>query len=279
MDVDDHLVGARQVDVELCEPFGTRHPCQAGLDDECLAEDARRLGERHRELSLERCAAGEHGVVIGVAQLVRGGLGGVGRTRPVEQHQRAVVDERCAERAAALAGPWGGVDPPLVEGAVDEAAEGVAVFEEGRPDDVDAFVPRHLGAGERQRRHEVPPRQAAGRVVAVQARLRAHPATQVGERGAHGGLHGVERRSARAVGEQRCIERRRPAPPPVERVGFTLDGVHRCGHRYLDGRPGSEFGVVRGSAHRRVGIGGEPADGGHRQVLGAGGQCDVGGQL
>ena len=104
-----------QVDVELGESFGTRHPRQAGLDDECLAEDAGRLGKCHRELSLERCTAGERGVVIGVAELVSGGLGRVGRTRPVEQYQRAVVDERCAECAAALAGTWGGIDPLLVE--------------------------------------------------------------------------------------------------------------------------------------------------------------------
>ena len=37
-------------------------------------------------------------------------------------------------------------------------------------------------AADRQRRDEVPPRQAAARVVAVEARLDAHPAAEVGER-------------------------------------------------------------------------------------------------
>ncbi len=86
-DVDDHLVRPHQVDVELGQTFGALEAGEAGLDDERLAEDAGRLGERHRELTLQGRAAGQRRVVVGVTEFVGGGLGRVGRTRPVEQHQ------------------------------------------------------------------------------------------------------------------------------------------------------------------------------------------------
>ena len=86
-DVDDHLVRAHEVDVELGQALGALEAGEAGFDDERLAEDAGRLGERHRELTLQGRATGQRRVVVGVAEFVGGGLGRVGRARPVEQHQ------------------------------------------------------------------------------------------------------------------------------------------------------------------------------------------------
>ena len=91
--------------------------CSALLDDQRLAEDARGLGQRHRQAPLEIGALGQRRVVVGVTELVRQRLRRVGTARPVHQHQRAIADERHAERATDLAVAWAGVDPPLVESA------------------------------------------------------------------------------------------------------------------------------------------------------------------
>ena len=56
-DVDHDLIGTLQIDVEQCEALGivvgSVEAGEAGLHDEGLAEDRRRLGERHREPALE----------------------------------------------------------------------------------------------------------------------------------------------------------------------------------------------------------------------------------
>ncbi len=76
---------------------------------------------------------GELGVVVRVAELVSGRLRRVDAAAPVEEDQRAVVDERHAERAATLAGAGPGVDPLLVDGAVDESTPEPLLYELNAP--------------------------------------------------------------------------------------------------------------------------------------------------
>ncbi len=159
MDVDDDLVRALEVDVEQRQSIGALEAGEAGLDDQRLAEDAGRLGERHRQALLQRRAIDERRVVIGVAEFVGRGLRRFRRTRPVQQDERTVADERHAEGAARFALGGRRVDPLLVEGAVDEVAQRGAELAERGADDVDALVPRHVGGGHRQRRDQVPPGQ------------------------------------------------------------------------------------------------------------------------
>ena len=99
----------------------------------------------------------------------------------------------------------------------------------------------------------------------MERRLDPHPTPEVGQRIADRRLHGVERLSADAVGEQRRVERRLPASPAVHRVRLTLDGVHRRGDGHLDRGPRPHLGVVGGSTDFGSGVGGETAHGGHRQ--------------
>ena len=120
MDVDDHLVAPGEIDVEQGESLRAFESGEAGLDSECLAEDARCLGERHRHPLLQRRAARQRGVVVGVAEFVGGGLGGIDRPGPVQQHERTVTGERHAEGAAGLAVTGLGIDPPFVERTVDD---------------------------------------------------------------------------------------------------------------------------------------------------------------
>ncbi len=259
---------AGQVDVEQRETLGAFEAGEAGLDGQGLAEDAGRLGERHRHPLLEGCPAGERGVVIGVAELVGRGLGGIDRPGPVEQHQRSVARERHAERTPGLAIAGFGVDPLLVERTVDDAGELSAVGRERRADPVDALGPRDRGRHVGERCDVVPPRQPA--VVAVQSGLDAHPAPEVGERRGDRRLHRIERRPADAVREQRRVEWSVPVTAPVDDVRLALDRVHRRRHGGRDGRPGAQLGVVGGATDVGIGGGGEPSDGRHRQVLGVG---------
>ena len=182
VDVDDHLGRADEGDVEQRQSLHSLQSAQAGLDRERLAEDARRLGQRHRQPALQWRASGERRVVVGVTELVRGRLGGVERARPVEQHQRAVVDERHAERTARLAVTRAGVDPAFVEGVVDEPGELVAVCRERRraptsmPSSHDVCV-SGCGSGAIRSHH------AQTALVAVSSGLASHPPAEVGERG------------------------------------------------------------------------------------------------
>ena len=135
VDVDDDLVRSCRSTSSSASRSAPSSPREPGLDGQGLAEDAGRLGQRHRQPPLQRRPLGERRVVVGVAELVGRGLGRVERTRPVEQHERPVVDERHAERAAVLAVAGAGVDPPLVEGTVDEPAQLGAVRRERSADD------------------------------------------------------------------------------------------------------------------------------------------------
>ena len=144
-------------------------------------------------------------------------------------------------------------------------------------DDLQAVVPRDLGGGEGQRGEQVVPRQPA--LVAVQAGLGAQPAAERRQRIDHGGLHGIERWAADAVGEQRGVQRAGPTAAAVHHVGLALHAVHggSAGGGHL--RPCLHLGVVGGAADGRVGVGSQAAHGGDRQVLRAVGQGDGGGEL
>ena len=128
MDVDDDLRRPGEVDVEQRQPLGrpragARPASTTNVSQKMLAVSASAIGSR-------RCSGVRPAsvrVVVGVAELVRRRLRRVERARPVEQHERAVVDERHAERAAGLAVPRPGVDPLLVERPVDEPGEPGAV--------------------------------------------------------------------------------------------------------------------------------------------------------
>ena len=136
--------------------------------------------KRHRQASLQRGAMGELGVVVGVTELVRGRLRRVDAAAPVEEDQRAVVDERHAERPAALAGARPGIDPLLVDRAVDEAAEALAVRGERlrtmpRPS-VHEIELGANGSGANRSYHGKRPG------ASVQPGLGTHPAAEVGKR-------------------------------------------------------------------------------------------------
>ena len=243
MDVDDHLARADEVDVEQREPLDALEVGEPGFDRERLAEDAGRLGQRHRHPLLQRRATGQRGVVVGVAELVGRGLGRVDRARPVEQHERTVVDELHAERPAHLAVARAGVDPPLVERPVDEAGELAAVARERRADPRDAVVPRDRRGRLRDRCHEVAPAQPARRTRAPCALVRIQrrkSGSDVDDRG----VHRVERRPADAVRVQRRVERGLPVAAAVDDVGLALDRVHRGRDRGGDGGPRRHLGAV-----------------------------------
>ena len=270
-----------EVDVEQGQPVGAVELLQALLDDERLAEDAGRLGQRHRQPALQRRAVGQRGVVVGVTELVGGRLGGVDAARPVEQHQRAVADERHAERPAALAVARRGVDPALVEGPVDEPAEPGAVARRTPSGRSRRPRPRRssdgaTGSGAMRSHHGngLPsPWPWSAALVRIQRR-------KSGSARDDRRLHGVERRPADGVGEQRRVERGGPAAPAVDDVGLALDRVQRRGDGDGDRRPGGPLGVVGGAADGRIGMGGQPAHGRHRQSLDAPvGERDVRRQL
>ncbi len=111
MDVDDDLIGADEVDVELGKTVSPVEASQARFDHQGFAEDAGGFGERHGELALQRRPTGQGGVVVGVAEFVGGRLCRVGRPRPVEQHERPVADERRTEGATGFAVSGLGIDP------------------------------------------------------------------------------------------------------------------------------------------------------------------------
>ena len=99
----------------------------------------------------------------------------------LRKHERAVADERHAEGAAPLAVARAGVDPLLVEGAVDEAASGGQYAAERVAHEVEAVVPAdtRLGANG-SGANEVAPRQRVRRSRAA----RAFAAGSGGSRGA-----------------------------------------------------------------------------------------------
>ena len=71
----------------IVQAFSALEVSQARLDDQRLAEDARRFRQHHRKAALHRGAVGQLGVVIGVTQFMGSGLGRFGRTAPVQQYQ------------------------------------------------------------------------------------------------------------------------------------------------------------------------------------------------
>ena len=266
-DVDDHLRGALQVHIEQRQAIVAGEPLEAFFHDQRFAEDAGRLGERHRQHALHRRAMRELRVVIRVPQLVRCSLRRVEAAAPVQKHQRTIAGERHTERAALLARARPSVDPLLVERTVDQPIQPAAVRRECVAHDLYAFVPRDRRCCQRKRRDEVVPRQRT--VVAQQPRLRSHPAAHVGERLGDRLLHCVERGAADAVREQRCVEWRFPTATTVDNVRFALHSVHRRGAHRRNGRPGRQFGVVRRFADGRVGVRGQSANGRHRHRFGA----------
>ena len=105
------------------------------------------------------------------------------------------------------------------------------------------------GGADRQRRDEVPPRQARRRGRA--ARLGPQPAAEVGEGVVDGGLHGVERRPADGVGEQRRVERARPtAAAGRRRTASPLIAFIAAAHGTATSRPRRHLGVVGGRGAR-----------------------------
>ena len=124
--------------------------CRAFFDDQRFAEDARRFGQRHRQVALHRRAVRELRVVIRVTQLVGGGLRRVEAAAPVQEHQRTIAGEWHAEGAALLARARSGVDPLLVERAIDQPVQSAAVGLERVAHDLDAVVPRDRCGTERQ---------------------------------------------------------------------------------------------------------------------------------
>ena len=77
-----------------------------------------------------------------------------------------------------------------------------------------------------------------------------------------------------------AVERTLPMAAPVDRVGFTLDRVHRGGDRCPDGGPGAHLGVVGGAPDLRIDGCREPSHRRHRHLLAVSvGKVDIGGEL
>ena len=124
MDVDDDLRRADEVRVEQRQPLAVvRRLLRDFLEQQRLAEDRRRFGERHRQPALQRGATRERDVVVGVPELVRECRDGVVTAVEVHHHAADVVRDRRAVRAAPLAIAHLGVDPVLVEGARRERGQ------------------------------------------------------------------------------------------------------------------------------------------------------------
>ena len=249
--------------------------CSALLDDERLAEDARGLGQRHRQAPLEVGALGQRRVVVGVTELVRQRLRRVGAARPVHQHQRAIADERHAERAADLAVAWSGVDPPLVEGAGRPARRAGRCSRRTRRARSPRLRPNSAspgrpGTGRRDPTTADPladRRRGASALARIQRR-------KSGNASRDRRLHRVERRPADGVGEQRGVERVVPLAPAVDDRRLTLDRVDRRGAGHGDLGPGGQLGGVGGTTDRGIAVVGEPAHRRHRQSLSsAAGSC------
>ena len=259
--------GAEQVDVEQGQPLGAgrggaRPSSTTSVSQKMLAVSASAIGS----LRLQRRALGELGVVVGVAELVRRRLGRVDAAGPVEEHERAVVDERHAERPAALAVARAGVDPLLVDGAVDEPAERRAVRAERVADDVEPVVPARSARRDGQRGDEVrttaarrswPCRRALARIQRRKSGSASSTAACIASNVARLTLLANSEASSGLV----------PAAAAVDDVGLALDRVHRRGarRRRPSARPRSSASYAA-LAHRRIGVGGQPADRRHRQA-------------
>ena len=227
-----------------------------------LAVSASAIGSRR--CSGVRC--GELGVVVGVAELVRGGLRRVDRAAPVEQHERAVADERHAERAADLALARRDVDPLLVERTVDEAAERRAVRRRTPSRTMPTPSSQLIRPGrDRQRRDEVPPRQRA-------RRGRAGAPWCASTRGSAGSDASIAdciasnvgaatrcwRTATRRAGESQPRRRLTMLASPLIAFIAAAHAVATFGHAAISAS-------YAGAPDGRVGVGGEAAHGRHRQ--------------
>ena len=251
MDVDDHLAGALQVGVEQAEAALGRRGRQPGLDHDRLAEDAGRLGQRHRRLALQRRAFGQIGVVVGVAELVGQRLHAVGRAVEVEQHPRLAAPHRHAEGAAHLAGPRLGVDPLVVRRPARPVRPAWASSRRTRR--APGRWRRSRGCARRRCRRpaRTGPTTAGRRAWPSTPGLGPQVAAEVGHRRVDRLVHGVEGRRVDAVGEQRRLQRVGPAPAPVHDVGLALGAVERGRQRDRHRLPRHQLGVVGGAAAGR----------------------------
>ena len=189
---------------------------QPGLDDERLAEDAGGLGERHRQLALQRRPAGERGVVVGVAEFVGGGLGRVERI-PTSSAARATDRRRTACRTRR----------PTCRRAAPASIHCSSRARSTRPPSVGLNVANASRTTSMPSSHEIwPAANGSGATRSHHGSRSAswpwrpafslHPPAEVGQRRDDRRLHRVERRPADAVGEQRRVERRRPAAATVD---------------------------------------------------------------
>ena len=238
---------------------------QPGLDHDRLAEDAGRLGQRHRRLALHRRALAQVRVVVGVAELVGEGLHAVGRAVEVEHHPRLAAPDRQAERAALLARSRLGVDPLVAGGPFDERGERRRVAAEGIGDPADGVGPAHpAGRCVADRREQVVPREALPWPVTERSGLGPQVAVEVGQRGDHRLLHRVERRPIDAVGEQRRLEGVAPPAAAVQHDGLALGPVEGGGQRDGHRVPRLQLGLVRGPAPLGIGTVGQAPHDAHR---------------
>ena len=191
-----------------------------------------------------------------------------------EQHPALVAADRQAERAAGLAVARSTSIQRSATARSASRRKGGEKVPNAVGDRACGLVPR----GGRRRRvadrgEEVPPGSSAVG-VAEQAGLGRQVATEVGERGDDGALHGLEHRPLHGVGEEGGLEIVGPAPAPVERRALPLHAVEAGGERDGDRVPRRQLGLVGPLAHAGVGIEGEVAHGGDRQLV----AVDLGGE-
>ncbi len=105
--------------------------------DDGLAEDARRLGQRHRSVALEHGAIRQVQIVVCVAQLVGEGPEPIVRRLEVGEDAGFVVAKPHAEGAIPLAGSGLCIYPALLKGPPSKAGQPIGVgvemiYDEGR---------------------------------------------------------------------------------------------------------------------------------------------------
>ena len=247
------------------------------LHQDRLAEDRRRLGQRHRRLALQRRAVGQLGVVVGVAELVGEGLHAVDGAAEVEQHPALVAPHRHAEGAAALAVARADVDPALVDGPLGQAAQRRGRRAEGVGDRRRWPRPTWSPTPPGRRRARTGPTTAgapsawpSSRALAVEVAARSRGATR-----RTAALHRLEHLALDVVGEQRRLEVVGPAPPAVERRRLALHAVEAR-------RPAARRRSPTPPARRRRPAGGTPASASKARlrtaVIGSASPSTVGGE-
>ncbi len=205
---------------------------EALLDDERLAEDAGRLGQRHRQSALQRRA---------VRRAWCCGRRGRARGRWSARSRRCRDQLRNTSERSSTNGMQNA--PPRLPSRGPASIHRSSTARSTRPPSGGLYAlnaPRTMSRPSSQRRL-APVRTGSGAnrshhgsapPCAVQPGLGAHPAPEVGQRRRR--RPPAWRRTWRrldAVGEQRRVERARPAAAAVHDVGLALDGVHRRGAR------------------------------------------------